>query len=77
MLGWFDYHAPPESATQFSQSETTLSAIRFLTGPLGAIMLFRAIVVANFYPLTRKKYARIRRLLARRKERENALEYQS
>jgi GPH family glycoside/pentoside/hexuronide:cation symporter len=76
VLGWFNYHSPPEGAIQFSQSETTLFAIRFLTGPVGAILLISAIVVAYFYPLTREKHARILRLLARRKEREKALENQ-
>ncbi len=76
VLGWFDYLAPPEGATQFSQSGTTLNAIRFLTGPVGALLLLSAIVVAYFYPLTREKHARIRRLLVRRKEREKALENQ-
>jgi GPH family glycoside/pentoside/hexuronide:cation symporter len=76
VLGWFNYLAPPEGATQFSQSDTTLNAIRFLTGPVGALLLISAIVVAYFYPLTREKHARIRRLLARRKEREKALENQ-
>jgi GPH family glycoside/pentoside/hexuronide:cation symporter len=68
-LGWFGYQAPPESATQFAQSEVTTTAIRTLTGPVGALLLISAIVVAYFYPLTRERHARIRRLLKQRKER--------
>lgn len=70
VLGWFGYRTPPESATQFSQSPIALSAIRMLTGPVGALLLFSAIGVAWFYPLSRERHARIRHLLARRKARE-------
>jgi len=68
VLGWFGYRAPAEGATQFSQSTATLTAIRVLTGPLGALLLISAIVVAWFYPLTRERHGRIRRLLARRRQ---------
>jgi GPH family glycoside/pentoside/hexuronide:cation symporter len=73
VLGWFGYQAPPQGVTQFSQSETTLWAIRILTGPMGAILLISAIVVAWFYPLTRERHNRIRRLLARRRMRDAQL----
>jgi glycoside/pentoside/hexuronide:cation symporter, GPH family len=69
VLGWFGYQAPPEGATFFQQSPTTLMAIRILIGPFGAVLLFSAVAMAWFYPLTRERHARIRRLLARRKER--------
>jgi len=69
VLGWFGYQTPPEGVTSFQQSATTLGAIRFLIGPLGAVLLFSAIGMAWFYPLTRERHARIRRLLARKKER--------
>ncbi len=69
VLGWFGYQAPPEGATFFQQSPTTLMAIRILIGPFGAVLLFSAVTMAWFYPLTRERHARIRRLLARRKER--------
>jgi GPH family glycoside/pentoside/hexuronide:cation symporter len=69
VLGWFGYRTPPEGVTQFEQSPATLTAIRFLIGPLGAVLLFSAIAMAWFYPLTRDRHLRIRRLLARRKER--------
>jgi GPH family glycoside/pentoside/hexuronide:cation symporter len=67
-LGWFGYQAPPEGATLFQQSPTTLMAIRVLVGPFGALLLFSAVAMAWFYPLTRERHARIRRLLAHRKE---------
>jgi GPH family glycoside/pentoside/hexuronide:cation symporter len=67
VLGWFGYQAPPEGATQFTQSESALNAIRWLTGPMGAILLISAIAVAWYYPLTRQRHARIRRLLEQRR----------
>jgi len=69
VLGWFGYQTPPEGVTSFQQSAVTLGAIRFLIGPLGAVLLFSAIGMAWFFPLTRERHARIRSLLARRKER--------
>jgi GPH family glycoside/pentoside/hexuronide:cation symporter len=63
VLGWFGYQTPPDGAITFVQSPRTLSAIRFLIGPLGAILLFSAILTTWFYPLTRTRHARIRRLL--------------
>jgi GPH family glycoside/pentoside/hexuronide:cation symporter len=69
VLGWFGYQAPPEGTTFFQQSPTTLMAIRILIGPFGAVLLFSAVAMAWFYPLTRERHARIRRLLARRKAR--------
>jgi GPH family glycoside/pentoside/hexuronide:cation symporter len=69
ILGWFGYQTPPPGMTTFQQSPTTLQAIRFLTGPLGSLLLFSAMIMAWFYPLTREKHNRIRKLLLRRKER--------
>ena len=70
VLGWFGYQTPPESATTFMQSPVTLTAIRVLIGPCGAVLLFSAVLAAWFYPLTREKHGRIRRLLAKRRERQ-------
>jgi GPH family glycoside/pentoside/hexuronide:cation symporter len=67
-LGWFGYQSPPAGVTQFQQSGSALSAIRFMTGPVGTLLLCSAIIVAWFYPLTRERHARIRNLLARRRE---------
>lgn len=69
VLGIFNYQSPPEGVVQFSQFDTTLTAIRILTGPVGAILLISSIVIAWFYPLTRERHERIRRLLKRRQER--------
>lgn len=69
ILGWFGYQSPPDGAAIFQQSEPTIMAIRVLTGPFGAILLFSSIVIAWFYPLTREKHARIRSLLERREKR--------
>jgi len=66
-LGWFGYRAPPEGATQFTQSASALWAIRILTGPVGVLMLVGSILVAWFYPLNKEKHTRMRRLLAKRR----------
>jgi len=73
VLGGFGYQSPPDGATQFAQSVTTLEAIRFLTGPIGALLLIGAIGVAYFYPLTRQRHERILRLLEKRRAREASL----
>ena len=39
VLGWFEYQSPPVDATQFTQTPRALSAIRFLIGPVGALLL--------------------------------------
>ena len=65
----FGYQTPPEGVTFFTQPDSAVLAIRILIGPLGAVLLFSAVLIAWFYPLTREKRARIRKLLARRKER--------
>jgi len=69
VLGWFGYQSPPEGATFFQQSPITVTAIRVMIGPFGALLLFSAVAMAWFYPLTRERHARIRRLLERRKKR--------
>ena len=68
-LGWFGYQTPPVGATQFTQPDSALQAIRFLIGPLGALLIFSAIIMAWFYPLTRERHARVLAMLARKKER--------
>jgi glycoside/pentoside/hexuronide:cation symporter, GPH family len=70
VLGWFGYQSPPEGVTVFTQSPSTLLAMRILIGPFGAVLLFSAILIAWFYPLDREKHSRIQRLLARRHARQ-------
>ncbi len=70
VLGWFGYRTPPAGVTYFDQSPLTLTAIRFLIGPFGALLLFSAVAVSWFYPLTRERHARIRRLLEQQKNRD-------
>jgi GPH family glycoside/pentoside/hexuronide:cation symporter len=69
VLGWFGYRTPPKDITTFIQSPITLTAIRILIGPLGAVLLFSAVITTWFYPLTRERHARIRRLLVYRNTR--------
>jgi GPH family glycoside/pentoside/hexuronide:cation symporter len=66
VLGWFGYTTPPSGAITFEQSPGTLIAIRILIGPLGAVLLFSAVITAWFYPLTRERHGRIRKLLETR-----------
>jgi glycoside/pentoside/hexuronide:cation symporter, GPH family len=66
VLGWFGYQTPPKGVTTFAQSPVTLIAIRFLIGPVGAVLLFSAVITTWFYPLTRARHARIRSLLEKR-----------
>jgi GPH family glycoside/pentoside/hexuronide:cation symporter len=72
ILGWFGYQTPPEGVTVFMQPPVTLTAIRLLIGPVGAVMLFSAVITTLFYPLTRERHGRIRRLLETRYERREA-----
>ena len=69
MLGWSGYQSPPDGVTQFTQPESTLTAIRLMVSFLGVIILSGTIVLAWSYPLSREKYARIQKLLIRRRER--------
>jgi GPH family glycoside/pentoside/hexuronide:cation symporter len=69
VLGCFGYQTPPMGATNFEQTPITLTAIRLLIGPVGAVLLFSAVITAWFYPLTRERHARIRRLLGSRQSR--------
>lgn len=66
VLGWFGYTTPPSGSISFEQSSVTLSAIRMLIGPMGAVLLFSAVITAWFYPLTRERHGRIRKLLEAR-----------
>jgi GPH family glycoside/pentoside/hexuronide:cation symporter len=77
VLGWFGYQAPPEGSTIFMQTPVALTAIRFLIGPVGAIMLFSAVITTWFYPLTRERHARIRHLLEIRNKRNEVSEQSS
>jgi GPH family glycoside/pentoside/hexuronide:cation symporter len=69
VLGLFGYRSPVDGAINFQQTSTTLMAIRILIGPVGALLLFSAVITTWFYPLTRERHARIRRLLEYRKGR--------
>jgi GPH family glycoside/pentoside/hexuronide:cation symporter len=66
ILGWSGYRAPPEGALDFIQPDRTLLVIRLMVGPAGLILLLGAVAVAWFYPLTRERHGRIRRLLEKR-----------
>jgi Na+/melibiose symporter-like transporter len=59
--------APPEGATVFTQSESTLWMIRLMVSPISTLILAGAILSAWLYPLTREKYQRIQKLLEKKK----------
>jgi GPH family glycoside/pentoside/hexuronide:cation symporter len=67
LLGWAGYQAPPDNASLYTQPDSVLTMIRLLVSPIGAVMLFGAVICAWFYPLNRERYERIRKLLERRK----------
>jgi glycoside/pentoside/hexuronide:cation symporter, GPH family len=70
VLGWSGYQSPPADAIQFTQSDSALFSIRMLVSFIGVSILLGTIILAWFYPLTREKYDRIKRLLERKHERE-------
>ncbi len=67
VLGWSGYQSPPDDVIQFTQPDSALFMIRLMVSFLGAIILLGTILLAWSYPLTREKYERIQKLLARRK----------
>lgn len=67
LLGWSGYRSPPENVIQFSQSDTTLLMIRLMVSFVGVLILLGTVVLAWSYPLSREKYARIEKLLRRRR----------
>jgi glycoside/pentoside/hexuronide:cation symporter, GPH family len=69
-LGWSGYLAPPESAIQFTQSDSALQMIRWLVSPFGALILCGTIIFAWLFPLSREKHGRIQKLLERRRRRD-------
>ncbi|MDD8026189.1 MAG: glycoside-pentoside-hexuronide (GPH):cation symporter [Acidobacteriota bacterium] len=72
VLGWFGYQTPPKTATVFVQPRSALNAIRFLIGPVGALLLLATFIVTWLYPLDRDKFNRVRYLLEKRKARRAA-----
>jgi len=70
ILGWAGYTTPPTGALIVSQPQSTLNAIRFLTGPMIILLLLVALGFTIKYPLTRERQHRIRRSLERRQKRE-------
>lgn len=69
MLGWSGYVSPPPDAIQYTQADSALTAIRWMVSFLGVMVLAGTIVLAWFYPLSREKYARIQKLLERKRSR--------
>jgi GPH family glycoside/pentoside/hexuronide:cation symporter len=58
-----------DEARGLAQPRSALTAIRLLVGLAPAVLMSGSIALAIFYPLTRERHARIRRLLERRRMR--------
>ena len=56
-----------DEALGLAQPPSALTAIRLLVGLAPAVLMSISIALAAFYPLTRERHARIRRLLERRR----------
>ena len=67
LLGWSGYVAPPAGASIYVQPDSVVTMIRLLVSPIGALILFGAVVCAWFYPISREKHAKIRELLEKRR----------
>jgi len=72
ILNAFGYHAPKEGTAVYAPPAQAVTAIRWLTGPLVAILLVAALIFASMYPLTRERQHRLRAILERRKQRRMA-----
>lgn len=71
LIGWAGYVAPPADASVYTQPESVLTMIRVLVSPFGAVVLSGAVLCAWYYPLSRERHTKIRKLLAQRKERKS------
>jgi len=64
-LHWSGYVQPTAADPTPHQPASALNALRLVISILPAVLLAASIVVAWFYPITRKRYAEISRELAR------------
>jgi GPH family glycoside/pentoside/hexuronide:cation symporter len=60
-----------------SQPTSALSAIRWLTGPLPAVIFVLGIVLVSFYPITRQRHARILAALERKRTMRRRAEFEA
>jgi GPH family glycoside/pentoside/hexuronide:cation symporter len=65
VLRWSGYIQPTAADLVPRQPASALSALRLVISVLPAVLLGASIVVAWFYPITRRRYAEIKRELAR------------
>jgi GPH family glycoside/pentoside/hexuronide:cation symporter len=68
-LGWSGYQPPPDGVTRFVEPDSALLMIRLMVSVIGSLILAGTILLAWFYPLSRERYARVEKLLNRRRER--------
>ena len=50
-----------------AQPPEAIAAIRFLSGPLPALLFAGGIVLCSFYPLTRERHARMLRAIEKKR----------
>lgn len=60
-----------------SQPDSALNAIRWLTGPLPAVIFMLGIVLVSFYPITRQRHARILAALERKRSMRSRAEFEA
>jgi glycoside/pentoside/hexuronide:cation symporter, GPH family len=63
VLSYVKYQIPATPDELIVQPSTVLSGIRFLAGPLPAIVIILSLVALSFYPITEKKFAEIKQQL--------------
>jgi GPH family glycoside/pentoside/hexuronide:cation symporter len=63
------YLVPTDAVPVPIQPEATLQAIRLFMGPVPAIILLGSLALAYYYPITRDRHARIRKVLSVRQAR--------
>jgi GPH family glycoside/pentoside/hexuronide:cation symporter len=71
----FQSPQPGQDPTTLTQPEAALDAIRFIIGPLPALLLLTGMLLAWRYPITRKKHIELQEALAKRNQAEPAAEH--
>ena len=69
-LAWAGYITPPPGVEAVSQPDSALLAIRWMIGPVPAVVLAAGIVLVYLFPITKEGHERTLAELARRKQQE-------
>jgi GPH family glycoside/pentoside/hexuronide:cation symporter len=68
----FQSPQPGQDPTTLTQPTTALDAIRFIVGPIPALLLLIGMLLAWRYPITRQRHAELHQVLAERNQDEHA-----